>query len=260
MRVLWGAGDVDAEFKFTRAQWRRILAGEVIESSTWSWYEGRRGRVVARCNSPEKGDLYVEGDHCSDLFRGTLDDAIVIGSEYPPPPPGSTIFEVLKAGTLLMEGVELPDTRADAYDLDPKSLQDAGDLIRAAEDCPPLEWYLDRERDATGGPPDVNTWLESLPARALCTVIRGVRQWLREEPDWVQEDDYLPRTSEPQGAALAFFRDWDSDDRLALGVRIVEGEYPGSSYYAAELICEPAAANATSASRGFGVWFRRKHT
>ena len=50
------------------------------------------------------------------------------------PPPGATIFEVLEAGTLLMEGVELPETRAEAYDLNPKSLEDAGDLIRAAED------------------------------------------------------------------------------------------------------------------------------
>jgi hypothetical protein len=258
VHVTWGADDVGAEFKFTRAQWRRILAGEVIQSSTWSWDEGRRARVGARFNCPEKGDLHVGGDDCTDLFSGTLDDATITGAEYPTPPPGATIFEVLEAGTLLMEGVELPNTRAEAYDLDPKSLETAGDLIRAAEDCPPLDWHLDRERDEAGGSPDVAGWLESLPTRALRTIIRDVRQWLRDEPDWAQEDDYIPRTSGPQGAALEFFRDWDSDDLLALGVRIVEGEHPGSSYYAAELVRVPSAANATSVRRGFGVWFRRK--
>ena len=59
------------------------------------------------------------------------------------------------------------------------------------------------------------------------------------------------------GAALEYFREWDPDDLLALGVKIVEGEHPGSTYYAAELIRDPAAANATSARRGFGVWFSR---
>jgi len=260
IRLSWGAGDVGATFRFTRAKWRRILAGEVVESSTWCWYEGRRFRVGARFNSSGKGDLYVGGDDCSGLFSGTLDDATITGEENPGPPPCAAIFEVLEAGTLLMEGVELPNTRAEAYDLDPKSLEDTRDLIRAAEDCPPLERHLDRERDAAGGTPDVAGWLESLSTRALRTVIRDVRQWLREEPDWAQEDDYIPRTSGPQGAALEFFRDWDSDELLALGVRIVEGEHPGSTFYAAELVRDPAAANATSARRGFGVWFRRGAT
>ena len=208
----------------------------------------------------------------------------------PKAPRGATIFDVLPAGTLTLPEVEVPKTRASAYDLTPVRIRNAADLLSAAAGCPPLTWHLHslydeaREthaaelaqllaadaaprrrrklaaqlhllaREPADGLPD---WMDSLSGRELQTILKSARAWLEAEPAWTTEEEHLPWSTSGSGAAFDYFRDWDPDDLLALGVKIVEGEHPGSSYFAAELVRDPAAANATSARRGFRVWFRR---
>ena len=258
IQVSWGNGDADATVKLTRSQWHQILAGTEFVASTWSWYEGKRQRVVFSFNDGEGGRLTVGGDDCAEYFRGTLTDALITGAEYPAPPPDAIVFRVLEGGTLWLEGVELPASRAEAYDLALGAAVDVSRLVNAADDCEPLAWYLESERENAEGPEDLTEWLESLSSRDWQEVIRGVRQWLLQKPDWADESDHIPPTARPQGAALEFFRDWDSKDLAAIGVKIVEGEHPGSSYYAAELRLEPAVANAASMRLKLGVWFRKE--
>jgi hypothetical protein len=50
----------------------------------------------------------------------------------------------------------------------------------------------------------------------------------------------------------------EPDDLEALGVEIVEGEHPGSTYYAAELRGDLGAANRVAVERGIPVRFLRQ--
>lgn len=262
VRRWWGNGDVEATVKLTRAKWRRICAGEQIDAPTWAWYEGKRERVGFRFNHPERGDLYIGGGDCTDHYHGTIAEAQITGAEFPPRQPNATEFTVRDIGTLEMAGITLPDTRAEAYDLSASSITNAKALVSAAMDCQPLSWHLEGEyrsarADAVRAPHESwASWLNALPPDALESILEGVQLWLREEPNWAQEDDYIPQSTTGQGAALNFFRDWDPDDLSALGIEIVEGEHPGSSYYAAALSGAAKSANLNAWLRGLPVWFR----
>jgi hypothetical protein len=80
-------------------------------------------------------------------------------------------------------------------------------------------------------------------------------KWLAEPVDWY-EMDWFPERWCGQGAALSFFNEtWDVNREL--GVRIVEGEHPGSTYYAAELRVPVEDANEAAARLELPFRFRR---
>lgn len=56
--------------------------------------------------------------------------------------------------------------------------------------------------------------------------------------------------------AMRFFEQLDGDDCELLGVDIVEGEHPGSSYYAAELTLSVEEANAIAEQLGLRIYFK----
>jgi hypothetical protein len=58
------------------------------------------------------------------------------------------------------------------------------------------------------------------------------------------------------GAAKVFFDSLDFDTLDELGIKIVEGEYPGSTYYAAELLGDVEVAKVVAARLGVPVRFR----
>jgi hypothetical protein len=58
--------------------------------------------------------------------------------------------------------------------------------------------------------------------------------WLQEELNW-HDVDYFPNHYSGVAVAKQFFEELDGDTLDALGVDIIEGEHPGSTYYAAEL-------------------------
>jgi hypothetical protein len=42
LTAIWGNDDADSTIKLSHTQWEAIRAGAEYETSTWSWYEGKR--------------------------------------------------------------------------------------------------------------------------------------------------------------------------------------------------------------------------
>lgn len=200
-----------------------------------------------------------------------------------------TEFEVDFGGTLSMLGHYQPETRAEFYEDvagywsgSPQALADAMD------ECQPLAWAVhsvysefrdelssdvqEAQKAGTGHkkrlaalqarlrtmpeePEDgAEAWLLALTTREFEEwVSPEIEKWFESPPDWAFEDDYLPQSGTAQGAAMEFFQSMDIDQRRALGVRIVEGEHPGSTYYAAELRNEIDQANRAAKQAGIPV-------
>jgi len=79
--------------------------------------------------------------------------------------------------------------------------------------------------------------------------------WIGSPIDWGNEYECFYEIESGQGAAYDFFRNEDSDLLDALGIQVVEGDHPGSSYYAAELRGDIATANKVAANRGLNLRF-----
>ena len=202
-----------------------------------------------------------------------------------------TEFEVDSGGTLRMAGYPEAETRAEFYEDvaddwsgSPQALADAMDR------CQPLAWavhaiYTDlrdelsadvleaqtagamhkkrlaalqaRLRAMPEEPEDgVEAWLLALTSREFDGwVTPEIARWFDSAPDWDFEDDYLPQTGTAQGAAMEFFESMELDQLKKLGVRVVEGEHPGSSYCAAELRVGIDKANLAAQQAGLAVRF-----
>ena len=83
-----------------------------------------------------------------------------------------------------------------------------------------------------------------------------VDRWLKSPVDWLASESW-PEDWSGQGRALSFFRDQAFATLEALGVVIIEGQFPGSSYYAAELKGSIDQANAAAARLELPFRFRR---
>lgn len=202
-----------------------------------------------------------------------------------------TEFEVDSGGTLSMLGHYQPETRAEFYEDvaeywsgSPQALADAMD------ECQPLAWAVhsvysefrdelssdvqEAQRAGTGHkkrlaalqarlrtmpeePEDgVEAWLLALTTREFEEWVSSeIEKWFESPPDWAFEDDYLPQSGTAQGAAMEFFQSMDVDQLEALGIDVVEGEHPGSTYYAAELRNDIDQANRAAQQAGIPVRF-----
>ncbi len=76
-----------------------------------------------------------------------------------------------------------------------------------------------------------------------------IREWLDEDVDWSQSDSWLSGWAGPD-RAMSFFQDMDGKMLDALGVVIVEGDRPGSTYFAAVLRGKMEDANAVPEQEG----------
>lgn len=204
-----------------------------------------------------------------------------------------TEFDVNSSGSISLSNFPEFETRSDFYDSISGSWhQSPVDLAEAMDECPPLAWAvhsiyseireeiqssLDAISKQSGvlakrtnalkarlkGMPEepeqgVESWLLSLTNSEFeDLVVPEIEKWFNSPPNWNWEDDYLPKNSTSQGAALEFFQRMDEDDLDAIGVVIVEGEHPGSTYYAAELEVELDIANKAAAEAGIPVRFNR---
>ena len=194
-------------------------------------------------------------------------------------------FVVDEHGTIIEPDVPEPKTRADVFDVD-LNASSPQDLIDSISDCEPLVFRFQQLAD------DERLDLENLLdcweirddqrpkarverlAEALQDADEGWKQWLLlegktglerflclangwlDEPvSWDESDWFKPGWS-GQSAALSFFRDMDSDLLAALGVVIIEGEHPGSSYYAVELRKDVALANVAAEREALPFRFR----
>ncbi len=89
----------------------------------------------------------------------------------------------------------------------------------------------------------------------LAEFVRKIDEWLKEPIDWSQSEWFGNRTA--QGGALEFFRDQPRELLEQLGVVVIEGEHPGSSYYAAELREDIDKANEVAAALKLPFRFKK---
>lgn len=93
---------------------------------------------------------------------------------------------------------------------------------------------------------DIEPWLRSLAPEEFVDLKRHLADWLHEEPepplDGVRE-------------AYRFFQRLPAEQLDILGVSLVDGEHPGSDYFAAELDNGVEEANAAAESLGLPIKF-----
>jgi hypothetical protein len=100
-------------------------------------------------------------------------------------------------------------------------------------------------------------WIELEGDAGVGKFTEFVAEWLQEPADTSQCDSF-PMSAGPQGAALVFFQSQPYELLDALGVEIVEGEHPCSSYYAAELRNGIDKANQMAEQLGLPFRFKKE--
>lgn len=204
------------------------------------------------------------------------------------------VFDVSEYGTLTRRGARVPTTQREALDIAEGEPADLDRLAHLATYHDPLSAFLqqlaeslleqrendlddpeladtdaereeieaqwdelrDLQREVVGSPEGWRAWLPSLDAIDARETLEAVRRWLDGEPDWQSLEDAGIDVG-PQIQALRFFEDMDSDVLDRLGVKLVYGEHPGSSYYAAELCIDISEANARAQRAGVPLRFLR---
>ena len=180
-------------------------------------------------------------------------DAILASGDYD--------FEVNDYGTISVANFEEPTTREDAYGYSASDLQNINSLQNFADsstlNCRLQDIYEGQLEDEPEDPDQGwLTWLKESPDEARPLIYAEVEEYLAEEPDWSNEYDYLPDSANAQGVAYRFFQDEDWELLDKLGIVIVEGDCPGSSYFAAELRIPVAEANLIAKDLGIGYRFK----
>lgn len=203
-------------------------------------------------------------------------------------------FEVNEHGTLIEEGVKEPEIWADIFDyLAGADFNDPETTIQELKRCYPLSVYLDAqldkkieslEEDLDSDPPASKKalsalqekidalksfreeyeepwqeWIELEGKEGLAKFKELVDDWLTDPIDWMQSE-WIPVRSGAQGAAFGFFEDQPYELLQELGVVIVDGEHPGSSYVAAELRANIDDANVAAERLGLPFRFKRENT
>ena len=181
-------------------------------------------------------------------------------------------FEVTESGTISDASVVEPTINADLFELDDHDTVEG--LILTIECCQPLlfaiqelawEKKMELHEDST--------------ASELLTVLQnedfGWKEWIRFEGEnglnwfrtfidetWLQQKinwrdvDYFPKHYSGVAVAKQYFEGLDDKTLDALGVEIIEGEHPSSSYYAAELRQDVDYANQVAREMGLEFRFR----
>ena len=168
--------------------------------------------------------------------------------------------------TLWYVNFEEPTTRYDAYGFTDASDVDASMLERHYDLYEPIqalyrEHLLEQDPaldEATLDERVEDEWLEwcQQASGTDCTNIHWIiDDWLSEAPDPCQEWERYYKTGDAQGAAYDHFLREDPELMDALGIVVIEGDCPGSSYYAAELHIEVEAANRIAAERSWTIRF-----
>lgn len=174
-----------------------------------------------------------------------------------------TTFNVSDEGTLWIDGMDDSLTRGDCWILFLSDHPTADELVSLAEENWNAKQILgdlfqerepDSEWDPDGDLDEVLEWLEANPTN-LSEATQRLRRWLDDTSLTYEDYDAADLNGvTAQGAALLFWRDGDLDPD-DFGIVIIEGEHPGSSYYAAELRESIEYANEAAARLGAPVRF-----
>lgn len=198
-------------------------------------------------------------------------------------------FEVSEYGTITDPTVPEPSCNRDVFpDVSSEHLKTIEDLIAEVESCYPLARHFADLANSSAdeiaaelegqsnrstkkkkglklvelmrGDPAYDegwkAWLHAATPEQLDDFKAPIEHWLDQDIDW-QFVDWFDSGWSPQDAAMDFFESEDSDVLDALDVVIIEGEHPGSTYYAAELRQDLDWANEVAASLNLGYRFRR---
>ncbi len=173
-------------------------------------------------------------------------------------------FLVEPGGTLSIEGFKDPLTRGDCMDLNPFAPGDVDFLIDLAHSNTGARDVIAQAYLDFNGIDDLNTW--DIGDTDWETWIRedsghfefaseGIGAWLLETDLDEFDYEYADRNSNTaQGAARDFWQ-WGSEELRYFDVVIVDGDCPGSSYYAAELRGSVEVANRLAIEKGIPIRF-----
>ncbi|MDT3668950.1 MAG: hypothetical protein ROZ37_01290 [Aromatoleum sp.] len=175
------------------------------------------------------------------------------------------LFQVSEFGTLSYANFEEPQTRYDAHGYSNVGDVDASIVESHAAMYEPIqEIYRDHLREQNPLLDDTaieelveDSWLEWFMADGRnWSAIEGIiDDWLSDAPDRCQEWEDYYKTGDAQGAAYDHFLREDSELMDELGIAVIEGQCPGSSYFAAELHTPVEEANRIAAERGRSIRF-----
>ncbi|MEY4757574.1 MAG: hypothetical protein RJA34_2472 [Pseudomonadota bacterium] len=199
-------------------------------------------------------------------------------------------FEVDDRGTISDPDVKENETWDDVFSVCASGLKTPSDVIDEVVSCQPLinhfqklgereVEYLKEELEDDPSPglrrrrhilkvveaieedPDDGwqTWVELEGKAGVGRFQEEIKDWLSEPADYNQWE-FFPINHGSQGQAKAFFERLDDGIAAALCVVIIEGEHPGSSYYAAELRQSVEAANAVAQSMHLPFRFKKEGT
>lgn len=182
------------------------------------------------------------------------------------------LFEVNDYGTLSYANYEEPKTRRDGYwyaganDFDVDDIERHCSLNERIKDLyrnvlideaesDPLIDEVDYDAIDTHVEDTWDTWFGKASGKHRKAIDAEIEAWLDEAPDWCNEWEDLYKSGTAQGAAYDHFLREDPEVMDTLGVVVIEGECPGSSYYAAELRIPIEEANAIAQACGWEIRF-----
>lgn len=174
------------------------------------------------------------------------------------------VFYVKPWGTISFGNDEdYPSSRRSLFDLAPvvnrEDLFALRNELRTFEYLLENEWLEHSEADGAFGFraasfDDWKSWLKAAPDEVIGDVVDHANAWLEEFPGETDWEIANRRGYTNQGSALTFFRD-DFEFNDLFNIVIVEGDHPGSSYYAAELHMHVEDANQLAVEEGIPVRF-----
>ena len=185
------------------------------------------------------------------------------------------LFEVDDYGTLSYANFEEPRSRFDAYGIDDASELDASDIARNPHLAYEAQCHYEALLQERVGGEDSHSadeiaelaesgwedWLESCIPEERVDLDHLLNDRLGESPDWSgYEGELLYTGATAQGGAYQYFLQRDYDELDALGVVIIEGDHPGSSYFAAELRIPVEDANQIAEENGWTIRFVEEGT
>ncbi len=173
-------------------------------------------------------------------------------------------FDVNECDTIVDSSIGEPKIRSDVFDVYCGESTAPESLICEIEGCYPLTRHFQKlawnERDEVRSSLDDDESLSYLARKRLERLAKAlddedegwagwvllegnkglpkfkgeVEDWLASPIEW-SEYEWFPRYATSHGSALGFFESLPYETLEALGVVIIEGEHPGSTYFAAEL-------------------------
>jgi hypothetical protein len=194
-------------------------------------------------------------------------------------------YEVSEYGTIVDPSVPEPEIRRDVFDICTKGIKTTDNLVLTIQECTPLESYfqhlaqdrkceIEDQLDSARGVKRQHLkalsdalddydfgwidWLKLDGQKSIRKHVTVIEDWLNDPVDW-SESDWFSSSYSGQEQAKLFFHYEDQNVLEELGIVIVEGCHPGSTYYAAELRNDVDNANITARKLGLNYRFKASH-